>query len=133
MSEPNLITRFRPISTQARSKAGGATKPARWLRGRCTLLPRDWLRGSPRDDPSPHSGGGLAMSDESILARVRRDATAAADERWRAHTAQLELLGREEAYQRGWQDAFGGAPSRLRWRSEEHTSELQSLMRNSYA
>src|SRR3546814_9352474 len=67
------------------------------------------------EDPCPHSGGGLAMSDESILARVRRDATAAADERWRAHTGQLELLGREEAYQRGWQDAFGGAPSRLRW------------------
>src|SRR3546814_10582220 len=25
------------------------------------------------------------------------------------------------------------SPSRQRWRSEEHTSELQSLMRNSYA
>ena len=55
------------------------------------------------------------MSDDGILARVRRDAVAAADERWRAHIAQLELLGREDAYQRGWQDAFGGAPSRLRW------------------
>src|SRR3546814_14912165 len=114
MSGPILITRFRPISTQARSKSGWATKPARWLRGRCTLSPRDWLRGSPRDDPSPHSGGGLAMSDESILARVRRDATAAADARWRAHTAQLESLGREEAYQRGGQDAFGGEQSRFR-------------------
>src|SRR3546814_11096792 len=47
--------------------------------------------------------------------QARRDAAAAADERWRAHIAQLELLTHEGDYDRGWTDAWGYHPSRLRW------------------
>src|SRR3546814_6894457 len=46
------------------------------------------------------------------------------------------LAGAERHY-RQWWDAFGNvverAPLGGAWRSEEHTSELQSLMRTSYA
>src|SRR3546814_17477934 len=55
------------------------------------------------------------MTDASILEQVRLDATAAADERWRAHIAQLELLTHEGDYDRGWTDAWSYRPSRLRW------------------
>src|SRR3546814_7958679 len=37
------------------------------------------------------------------------------------------------AYSNRVRDAFGAAPERIAGRSEEHTSELQSLMRISYA
>src|SRR3546814_6016097 len=40
-----------------------------------------------------------------------------------------ETLSRLPNRERGWLSAA----SRAHWRSEEHTSELQSLMRNSYA
>src|SRR3546814_6827609 len=51
---------------------------------------------------------------------------------------QEQALGRSEIYLRRklWHDPFGGArlqAGRRRHRSEEHTSELQSLMRISYA
>jgi hypothetical protein len=55
------------------------------------------------------------MTGASILEQARRDAAAAADERWRAHIAQLELLTHEGDYDRGWTDAWGYHPSRLRW------------------
>lgn len=55
------------------------------------------------------------MIDGSILAQVKRDATAAADERWRAHIQQLEMLGSEEEYERGRTSVWDDRPSRMRW------------------
>src|SRR3546814_9418207 len=56
-------------------------------------------------------------------------------ERWRNHFADLdaaaELLADELRLGAG--DLYGAVAERLRVRSEEHTSELQSLMRISYA
>src|SRR3546814_10216080 len=48
----------------------------------------------------------------------------------------LSKVGDEPAFRqeiRDWLAATVPADWRRRWRSEEHTSELQSLMRNSYA
>src|SRR3546814_9604870 len=42
-------------------------------------------------------------------------------------------LDRKSAFTRGWLFGVGHFTLGLNWRSEEHTSELQSLMRISYA
>src|SRR3546814_9229255 len=61
----------------------------------------------------------------SILGAARRTAEVAAVERdlTRAHVDAVRRLLAQEA----------GSPDRVRVSTEEHTSELQSLMRNSYA
>src|SRR3546814_9186462 len=46
-----------------------------------------------------------------------------------AHVRLLQLSGAGSASHSGWSSAMGGS----KFRSEEHTSELQSLMRISYA
>ncbi|WP_141134022.1 hypothetical protein [Sphingopyxis indica] len=51
----------------------------------------------------------------SILEQVERDATAAADERWRNHVAQLEFVHGENEYWRGLRSGLALAPSRWRW------------------
>lgn len=55
------------------------------------------------------------MIDGSILGQVKRDATEAADERWRAHIAQLEMLGDGDAFERGRISVWDDQPSRFRW------------------
>src|SRR3546814_6120299 len=51
----------------------------------------------------------------------------------------VKALLPDDAHLHNWLDrareriAFQGLPARICWRSEEHTSELQSLMRISYA
>src|SRR3546814_6974317 len=69
--------------------------------------------------------GGLRQSEWRRF-RVARQRCAAS--RRRAHRA-----GHRQSADLSRADRFSTGAQRLRWRSEEHTSELQSLMRTSYA
>src|SRR3546814_6999495 len=80
-----------------------------------------------RRDEHQHEIGDAAARRDRIAARPRRDAReiVAADLGQFAHA-----LSQPIAVQKGFDPAQGLRNLR---RSEEHTSELQSLMRNSYA
>src|SRR3546814_5361354 len=69
-------------------------------------------------------------SDAASLRQSRRSTIAADHSGERAHGAARTMKSRRAALLDLRQDK---APDRERFRSEEHTSELQSLMRISYA
>src|SRR3546814_2187911 len=90
-------------------------------------------------------GASLEEAHEQLLARVRRqfarhpdiveEQEAALAEALHLERAQRDKVSywRKAALKAGRPDWYGGADEGSRIRSEEHTSELQSLMRISYA
>src|SRR3546814_16926553 len=78
-------------------------------------------------------GGGLALDHAAVLARGH-DVVRPAQQAWRrsAHLHMITADRREIVHRVEGRDLVG-ADERHIERSEEHTSELQSLMRISYA
>src|SRR3546814_1283097 len=110
-----------PSTTLFRSAQSAAARPrlgvpsADALRGLCRAVGGVFVRG--RRDGDARRGAGVCAGDAAVGAR-RVDFPDAGDHR-------RQLLGLLRAWL-GWLVVLGS-------RSEEHTSELQSLMRNSYA
>src|SRR3546814_8090214 len=94
------------------------------------------LTVSPRASPSPRSAlwlGAVALSLALVGADVPRTrAPAAALAATAVRVEPIEARGRDEIEDR-FADALAGDFARFAKRSEAHTSELQSLMRISYA
>src|SRR3546814_5537223 len=94
------------------------------------------IRKAPLPNPPlPSQGRGQELAAEAAPTRAPGVSSGGSEQiatRHRTFQRQQELLGRQSAAEAG-QRAVGADHTMAGNRSEEHTSELQSLMRSSYA
>src|SRR3546814_6849569 len=114
-------------------KAGAGLPALSWPKGRMEPRPRLPLDARPVDRPPVEPGRSAGLQPRH--AEAKRSERAGKAERWRLPhaTARASLQpGKELAAKEGAGGDDNGRGGQQP-RSEEHTSELQSLMRNSYA
>src|SRR3546814_9933355 len=137
------VTHHRPASVDDAVKALAGASDGKFMAGGMTLIPTLKQRlASPSDlvdlggirdlKGIREDGGKLVIGAMTTHATVARDATVRAKIPALAHLA--DGIGDPQVRNRG---TIGGSIANNNpaadYRSEEHTSELQSLMRNSYA
>src|SRR3546814_10777900 len=119
--------------TTGGSTIGSSTRPRSRLRAGTSVRARTHAKGVPKTTDRPAAAREHRMESRSALRACSDDRSDQIDDQSARCTMPTRGSAKNATAHAAATATSSGVRRRTRLRSEEHTSELQSLMRNSYA